>query len=1066
MLQANALGDVDVVRYLAEQLHLPTWLVATLTAVVAAALLLVVLAKLSKRVWREIRPVVITAYGPARQAELEERRTYCRWVRDYLTRLAAVDSVRDDNYAELEAEVEIERPPRLLRLLGARRERVSSLSKALQKVDDRFCVVEGEPGSGKSVALRHVAMELARHGGGLTGLLLRRPLPVYLNLKDLDASYEVSPEGIQAFVMASFADAPADIVDIFSRSFPKYMRTGRLFFLMDSFDEIPRVLAAAVGDPITTDYAMAIHGWLPSSPCRLIVASRHFHGPRRLPGVRFKIVRLSVERQRLLVKRAFLGQPKTDAIYERLAGSEPWVADVAANPMWLGLLVDHLRNDGDLPPGAAPPVFETFIGRRLALHTQQQRYRPQSPRLQPDELREAAERIAYVLTSDGLGLQASRERIEQSLRRHSLWRSDLPEVINELVRLKIMRSGAASTAPVTFTHRRLQERLTTSFLLDEQHESLVPPKVLLTDGRWREIAVTICQRPREEIQPILRTIQDELLLQAGQVDLPDLDLSKHELGELAAGSTFRWPADSQHLLALLAEAFPAGSTALSPSSREAAGTILRGAALRGGLIDRKLAVTLSSAADNVTQVWLVERAFAAGSPWLSDAAYTQVGRLPEVTATTAEAIRHALMRQWGSGQLRAAGLGVVAEIRRIRNPGPFLALRRLLLAISTVDVCLLAVTMAVGISVIANHYTMRRADYIFFASLALWSWGSFHLLRVTAFGRSSTSRGLALYVREAGRLLFPRSYLVFGSAFAFVSLLLARLGLALVLIVDVSRSVQSDFGKVAFAVAVFYYTTWAFSAIIASHLGRYNRAPWWPILPGALLWLAGTRIPLFIATLRRLPWKRLPAFVLSTAGIYAVVISLAVYLRTVASPAVSYAVAGVFVVLIVIIFVVGTAGLIRRLRDRHFVNQWWTQVGQIEEFTHLISGIESARTVYGAYRIMSVVRHDRLLSAQRSVAFLTDFITAASFLVDVERDYPTASPLFGLPMSRHEKLAVRLRARLTGPAKGAAPTTWPLFHSTEFQEWFRSPGERRQILKRFGGDALEEACRAAEAVGQ
>src|SRR5664280_1384299 len=687
MLAASELDQVGLIRRLAEFLHAPRWLVAALTGFAAVVLLMIVLIKLLKRLWHEVRPIALVAHG--RRADLNERTTYCRWLESQLTQLSAVENMRDVNYAELEAEVEIERRRRLPLTFGSQTsQRVRSLSIALEKVRATFCVLEGDPGDGKSVALRRVALDLARHGRGLKGHVLRRPLPMYINLKDMDSSFGVNPQGVQSFVLSTIADASSDIVDIVSRRFPEYMKAGRVVFLMDSFDEIPEVLNATAESSTPKDYAIAIHDWLPPK-CRLVVASRHFHGPRRLPGVRFQIVRLSPERQRLLVKHAFLGAPRTRELRERLAGSEPWVTDVAPNPMWLSLLVDHVRSGGALPSDTAPPVFETFINRRLALHVEQQRHRAQSPQFSPNELRDAAERLAYVMTSDGLGLRANRASLKASLENHELWGCDFPDRIDELIRLKIMRSGPSRTSAVTYTHRRLQERLTTDFLL--KHEEPVPPDVLLSEGRWREIAVALCQGAAATTQTLLLAIQHQLASQAEQVHLPTLDLQVHSLGDLAAGNSFCWPANSKHLLGILTDASPANGGVLSLESRQAAGLILRGAALHGGLIDRKLAVTFSSTADTATQLWLVENAFTDGNQWLGDAAYTQVGRLCELTGTTAQALRRALIGQWGSGQLRAAGLGIVAEINRIRNPGPFLALRRLLLMISPIDLLLLVV---------------------------------------------------------------------------------------------------------------------------------------------------------------------------------------------------------------------------------------------------------------------------------------------------------------------------------------------------------------------------------------
>lgn len=70
--------------------------------------------------------------------------------------------------------------PFVRRSSGIRRE--SSLATALQKSTERLVLVQGEPGSGKSVALRHVAYQLADKASYERRLDTK--LPVYVNLKE------------------------------------------------------------------------------------------------------------------------------------------------------------------------------------------------------------------------------------------------------------------------------------------------------------------------------------------------------------------------------------------------------------------------------------------------------------------------------------------------------------------------------------------------------------------------------------------------------------------------------------------------------------------------------------------------------------------------------------------------------------------------------------------------------------------------------------------------------------------------------------------------------------------
>ncbi|WP_420644587.1 hypothetical protein [Candidatus Leptofilum sp.] len=128
--------------------------------------------------------------------KLEEKRLigrrsrFAEHVEREIYRLNSLEEWRDYRYTELEAEIEAE-GERLVRSWiplkkkvrgGLRREK--SLSKAIESSTERLILVEGDPGSGKSVALRHVAVSMATRAAHS-----RRAdvlIPIFINLKELD----------------------------------------------------------------------------------------------------------------------------------------------------------------------------------------------------------------------------------------------------------------------------------------------------------------------------------------------------------------------------------------------------------------------------------------------------------------------------------------------------------------------------------------------------------------------------------------------------------------------------------------------------------------------------------------------------------------------------------------------------------------------------------------------------------------------------------------------------------------------------------------------------------------
>ena len=136
--------------------------------------------------------------------------------------------------------------------------REKSLSKALRNVRERLILLEGEPGAGKSVALRHVARELAN-----SAARQRDPdalVPLYINLKELDVGGEaVTHESIHDFVLHYINRTNRhDVEEFLEGEFRAGLERGSWLFLFDSFDEIPAVLSAVEPDRTVECFSEAI----------------------------------------------------------------------------------------------------------------------------------------------------------------------------------------------------------------------------------------------------------------------------------------------------------------------------------------------------------------------------------------------------------------------------------------------------------------------------------------------------------------------------------------------------------------------------------------------------------------------------------------------------------------------------------------------------------------------------------------------------------------------------------------------------------------------------------------
>jgi hypothetical protein len=164
---------------------------------------------------------------------------------------------------------------------------------------------------------------------------------------------------------------------------------------------------------------------------------------------------------------------------------------MASNPLFLGLLCEYMRR-GNLFPENAHAVFEAYVANRLG-HDEDRLFN--RFRLKTQEVRLVAEQVAYCMIADeGLGLSPMRNDILVAVKKNGFNPSgNIQKVLDALVYLKLGRSEFSFNGEdsFTFAHRRFQEYFATCFVLREPQ--CVDTYSLLTNGRWRETAVTMCQ---------------------------------------------------------------------------------------------------------------------------------------------------------------------------------------------------------------------------------------------------------------------------------------------------------------------------------------------------------------------------------------------------------------------------------------------------------------------------------------------------------------------------------------------------------------------------------------------
>lgn len=526
---------------------------------------------------RELIPIF---YSREKARKRNRRQRFAEHMEHEQRRLNSMEEWSDHRFTELEAEVEAEgtRRRRLLPFLVKRDNlrREPSLSKALENSQERLILLEGMPGSGKSVALRHVALTMSRRA--MRSRSLKTVIPVYVNLKalkrrlELEAVEAIDAELIRRFVLQSLNRAnDRDVTAFLDDEFQVGLSDGTWLFLFDSFDEIPEILGSTEADTVIVQYAEAIHDFLHGmNRCRGIIASREYRGPSYLAWPRFRIMPLASRQQQELVKRSGLPAEDETKVLGGLLSSPQSARHFIENPMFLGLLCAYVQAHHGYPEHESA-VYEAYIASRLA--RDQERLRQRFDGLSITDIREGAENIAFcMLTDSRLGLSATWQDIAESLSNQGLLPSvDVNRILDALHYTKLgkLESDLASGSRqvFTFTHRRLQEHLATTLLLREPER--VSPSELLTNGVWRESTVVLLQLTEspEALTPIITT---SIALLVEKLKQPPFsfepqdeqpDELQDEVPQLP--QPFPWPPGMLHIMDLL-QAGLGGRTQLVP----------------------------------------------------------------------------------------------------------------------------------------------------------------------------------------------------------------------------------------------------------------------------------------------------------------------------------------------------------------------------------------------------------------------------------------------------------------------------------------------------------------------
>lgn len=392
------------------------------------------------------------------------------------------DIDRDTNwsneyYTPLEAEVE-------MKTSTGNKKVLKDLLDAIKQSDDRLFLLIGDPGSGKSVALRKLCLDLLKDS------INKEYIPIYVNLKEWVTSNDWKKEpptwrDLEDFVKESLSNKDRHLADFFENYYKVLDENGNLFFVLDSFDEIPQVLSTTADSKLIEDITKVCREFLVGAKqprSRGIIASREYRMPRadyldantvlRIRPFTFEKIETTLVQNLKIEKEAVkqLFRDRRDLI------------PILRNPFITSLLQNYLsENAGKLPENQAE-LYSDYIKKSI-VKTQSRLGLQNIPFT---EIEDFAISIANFIFSES-GLQAP-----LSLLRKQFQHPNFDEIIAILRYSGIARGNISGADIFSFAHRRFYEYFVVRELLKSKTPNL-PVDSIPTDSKWRDTLVLYCE---------------------------------------------------------------------------------------------------------------------------------------------------------------------------------------------------------------------------------------------------------------------------------------------------------------------------------------------------------------------------------------------------------------------------------------------------------------------------------------------------------------------------------------------------------------------------------------------
>lgn len=376
-------------------------------------------------------------------------------------------------YTDLDAEVYIKTKTKNKR-------KVSNLLKALNNKSGRAFLVLGEPGGGKSVALRKLAIEL------LPQVKEANKIPLYINLKEWNNTNwsEKNPPNeyqLLEFVRENIARRDLALNIFVDKYFDRLIEKKRFFFIFDSFDEIPQVMNVDDNSLLIQQLSSVLYKFIKDNNNKPtgLVSSRHFRKPtsdfnasseieiRPFNGAQiYKSIRKMSNSSEDLINKIF--KDRTDLYL------------TAKNPFMASMISKYIEIHGELPKNRLD-MFSVFIDD--ALNNSSRKLCELD--IDKEYILTSSKKIAVAMFSD-FGLEASVNDLKLKFPNIKI-----DQLIECLKFARLIRASSSDEGRISFVHRRFCEYFVVLDMLD--NESDIPFNEIPKDTQWRDALVLFCE---------------------------------------------------------------------------------------------------------------------------------------------------------------------------------------------------------------------------------------------------------------------------------------------------------------------------------------------------------------------------------------------------------------------------------------------------------------------------------------------------------------------------------------------------------------------------------------------